>query len=413
VHGSGVLDYVTCWYLKAAQYIQSTNIEVGFVSTNSITQGEQVGILWNELLNKYGVKINFAYQTFKWTNQARGKAQVFVVIIGFGLNDRKEKWLYEYDDVRGEAHQKKVKNLNPYLVEANSIFISKRRKPIQPKSPEMCFGSMPNDGGAFILYEGQKAEVLKAEPELSKYIKPFLGSHEFINSEARYCFWLKGVEPQALRKSEILKTIIEKVRLSRLSSPRSTTKKLADTPFLFGEDRQPEQNYLALPEVSSERRKYIPIGFLSKDVIASNKLYTINKADKYTFGVLSSQMHMGWMRYVTGRLKGDYQYSAGVVYNNFPWPQSPSAEKIKKVEAAAQKVLDVRAKYPSSSLADLYDPLTMPPDLVKAHTELDKAVDLCYRAQAFTKEADRVAFLFERYEELVNPLLKSLGKKKK
>jgi type I restriction-modification system DNA methylase subunit len=411
VKGAGVLDYVAAWYVKAAQFIQDTNIHIAFVSTSSISQGEQVGILWQELYSKYKIKIHFAHRTFSWSNEAKANAAVHCVIIGFGLYDIENKRIFDYIDIKGEPSEKKVKNINPYLVEGSDLVILSRKTPIS-NVPNINFGSMPNDGGHLIMTESEKEEFLKNEPEAEKWIRPYTGGHEFINGYSRYCFWLVDIQPQDLKRFKDIAQRVEEVKRVRSQSNREATRKLADFPTLFGENRQPQKDYLAVPEVSSERRKYIPIGFLKSHVIASNKLQLIPDATSYVFGVLTSEMHMTWVRYVCGRLKSDFDYSSTVVYNNYPFPETANDKQKQKVETAAQKVLDTRAKYPDSSLADLYDPLTMPPDLVKAHQALDKAVDLCYRPQPFVSELNRIEYLFSLYEALSEPLLKVEKKKR-
>ena len=404
----GNLDYVTCWYKKAAQYIQETEIEVSFVSTNSICQGEQVPILWPELMNRYGVKINFAHQTFKWSNEARGKAAVYCVIIGFSLTDREEKNIYQYATVTGEPKKTQVKQINAYLVDAPLLFIHKRSKPLSNVS-EMVFGNMPNDKGHFSLNEEEKKAIIKENPEVKKIIKPFMGADEFINNIPRYCLWLKDISPATYANSKSILNRIKNVRNARMESDREATRKLAEFPTLFGEIRQPDTNYLLIPRVSSERRKYIPIGFLNKDIIAGDSTLVIPKATLYEFGILISSMHMSWVRYICGRLKSDYRYSASIVYNNYPWP-SPSAKQKQSIEAAAQGVLDARKKYPNLSLAVLYDSNSMIPDLVKAHQKLDKAVETAY-GRTFGDDSQRVAFLFELYQKLTEDLFVE-GKKR-
>ena len=399
VPGAGVLDFVAPWYRKAADFMADNSaIKSAFVSTNSITQGEQVGILWPDMLRR-GVKIHFAHRTFQWSSEARGKAAVHCVIVGFALHDAAEKKLFDYETPQAEAHEIKAKNINPYLVDALDIFVEKRRKPIQQVS-EIAFGNMPNDGGNLLLTAEEKDNLLQAEPEAAPYIRRFIGSEEFINNRERYCLWLKGVSPAVLKGLPFVLERVERVRNNRLASPRPTTRALANYPMMFGEIRQPETDYLAIPEVSSERRAYIPIGLVSKDVISSNKIYTLYKPTLYHFGVLSSAMHMAWTRTVCGRLESRYQYSAGIVYNNFPWPGDITDKQRQTIEVAAQAVLDARAKYPDSSLAALYDPLTMPPELVKAHHKLDSAVDAAYSKKKFSGDSDRVAFLFEQYQQL-------------
>jgi hypothetical protein len=400
VKGCGLFDYVTAWYFKAAEYIRGTKITVGFVSTNSITQGEQVGILWQALLH-LGLKIHFAHRTFKWESEARGKAHVHVVIIGFANFDAAKKQIYDYEV--GDGTVTPARNISPYLVEGTDGVVTKRSQPMSAV-PEIVFGSMPNDGGYLLLSDEEKSKLVRDEPAAAQFIRRFLGSEEFIHSIPRWCLWLADASPQQLRKMPEVMNRVEAVREQRLKSSRETTRELSKVPTLFGEIRQPVMRYLAIPEVSSERRNYIPIAFLEPNVIASNKIYTISGANDFIFGVLSSAMHMAWVRQVSGRLKSDFQYSGKVVYNNFPWPE-PTGKQRAAVEKAAQGVLDTRKKFPDSTLADLYDPLSMPPALVKAHADLNRAVDLCYRPQPFDNDRQRVEHLFALYEKLTAPLL--------
>ncbi|MBA3284392.1 MAG: class I SAM-dependent DNA methyltransferase [Nitrosopumilus sp.] len=399
VKGAGVLDYVTAWYIKAAQYmLQFPETISAFVSTNSISQGEQVGLLWNELFTKYKSKIHFAHRTFSWSNEARGNAAVHVVIIGFANFDVNDKNIFEYENIKGEPNEIKAKNINPYLVEGKDNFIPTRKQSIC-NVPPINYGSMANDGGHLLLDNDERNELLLNEPTAIQVIRPFLGSQEFINKITRWCIWLKDVPPNKYTHLKSVLNRIQKVKEYRLKSTRATTQKLASYPMLFGEIRQPNTDYLFVPGVSSENRDYIPIGFLTEKVIASDLARTIPNATLYLFGVLTSLMHMTWVKYVCGRLKSDYRYSNSLVYNNFPWPETPTEKQTKTVEKAAQQVLDARAAFPDSSLADLYDPNTMPPVLVKAHQQLDKAVDLCYRPQPFINEAKRIEFLFELYDK--------------
>ena len=400
VKGAGVLDFVAAWYIKAAEYIQNTNVKVAFVSTNSIAQGEQVGILWNEMFNKYNVNIHFAHRTFNWTNEARAKAAVHVVIIGFANFSVREKSIYEYTNGVGEPDLIQVKNINPYLVEGDNLVVLKRKKPIC-KIQEMKYGSMPNEGGFLLMNEQEKLELIKVEPKAEKWIKRFMMGEELIKGTPRYCLWLKNVSPDALKEMPAVLERIQKVMNKRISSTRSSTKELANYPHLFGEIRQPNTNYIGLPRVSSERRKYIPMAIFSPDVIAGDKVYTIADANIYNFGILTSVMHMTWMRLTCGRMKSDYSYSNTIVYNNFPWPKNPSKQQKKMVENCAQQVLDARSKHHSSSLTHLYDPLTMPKNLIKAHLALDKAVDKCYRGKGFSAELQRIEFLFKLYKEYI------------
>ncbi|MFZ4477151.1 MAG: type IIL restriction-modification enzyme MmeI, partial [Saprospiraceae bacterium] len=415
VQGSGVLDYVAAWYLKAAQYIQNTSTKVAFVSTNSISQGEQVGIIWGLLFNFYKIKIHFAHRTFSWSNEAKGNAAVHCVIIGFAAFNIGDKRIFDYEQIKGEPTERIVKNINPYLVEGSEKFILSRSKPIC-NVPEMFKGSQPTDGGNLILTEPEKAEFLKKEPKAAKFLRQFLGSEEFINGNHRWCLWLKNVDPSELRQMPLVSARIEAVKKMRLASTKAATQKWANFPTLFTEERQPNTDYLLIPSVSSENRKYIPIGYLDSSKVVSNLAFALPNASLFLFGLVSSEMHMAWVRQVCGRLESRFRYSNTIVYNNYPFPLNSTNVQKQKVEAAAQAVLDVRAQYPNSSLADLYDPLTMPPDLVKAHQALDKAVDLCYRSQAFTSELNRIEFLFGLYEQYTAPMFgggEKKGKKNK
>ncbi|MGA8895756.1 MAG: type IIL restriction-modification enzyme MmeI, partial [Planktothrix agardhii] len=412
IKGHGVLDYVACWYYKAASFIKDSLIKVGYVSTNSITQGEQVGLLWTELLNNFGIKIHFAHRTFQWNNEAKGNAAVHCVIVGFANFDSSSKILYEYPSVRSEPLKLSAKQINPYLVDGADVVIKNRSTPIC-NVPKMIWGNKPSDGGNFLFdNEEEKNEFLAKEPKSIKFVRPFLSGGDFINDRKRWCLWLKDITPNELREMKEVVKRVEKVKQMRLASVASVTQKKANTPTLFAQISQPDTNYLAIPEVSSEKRKYIPIGFLESNIIASNKIQLVPSATLYLFGILTSEMHMTWMKYVCGRLESRYSYSSTIVYNNYPFPENVSDKQKQKVETAAQKVLDTRAKYPDSSLADLYDPLTMPPDLVKAHQALDKAVDLCYRPQPFVSELNRIEYLFSLYEALSAPLLKVEKKKR-
>jgi hypothetical protein len=381
-----------------------------FVSTNSISQGEQVGILWNELFNKYKIKIHFAHRTFSWRNEARGNAAVHVVIIGFGNFDVNDKKIFDYESIKGEPHEIKVNNINPYLVEAKDFVISSRNNSIS-NVPEMFKGSQPTDGGNLLLSDVEKNEFLKLQPCADKFIKPFISAKEFLHNQKRWCFWLVNATPSDLRQCPHLLKRIEAVKEFRLKSTKAATVKWASMPSLFTENRQPNSNYILIPRHSSENREYIPFGFFTPDSIIADSCNSIPNATKYHFGILSSGMHMVWIKNVCGRLESRFRYSNDIVYNNFPWPENPTEKQKQAVEAAAQHVLDVRAKFPESSLADLYDPNTMPPELVKAHQALDKAVDLCYRPQPFINETKRIEFLFELYDKLTSGMFG--GKKKK
>ncbi|MEM8556221.1 MAG: DNA methyltransferase [Bacteroidota bacterium] len=416
VRGAGVLDFVTGWYIRSAQYMQAhPETATAFVSTNSISQGEQVGILWNELFTTYGASIHFAHRTFQWSNEAPGKAAVHCVIVGFALVEAPgRRRLFEYNDVRDEPHEVKVANINPYLVDAPNVVVLKRSKPVSADAPPMSYGSMPIDSGNLILSPEEADEILQKHPEAAPFIRPYFGGNEFLNSDARYCLWLVDIPPAVLRALPPILERVEANRVYRLSSGRAATNKLAATPTLFGEIRQPDTRFLLVPKVSSENRDYMPVGYFEAENIASGSALIIPDADGYHVGVLSSTMHMAWMRYVAGRMKSDYQYSARIVYNNFPWPEATAKQRT-QVEAAAEAVLDARAPHldAGATLADLYDPLAMPPALTKAHNTLDRAVDRAYRPQPFTSEANRVAFLFERYEALTNALFAEQPKRTK
>jgi N-6 DNA Methylase len=497
IKNAGLLDYVSGWYLKAAHYLTGSQlgevsrdrkqfadvkfatqsgvvVDVGqkpvgskkraktqpaafddmfisfdkqdavdrakvrcaFVSTNSINQGEQVGVLWGEM-QRMGLHIQFAHRTFQWTNDAPGKAAVHCIIVGFGADDGVAKQIWHYEDIKGDAVVSDAANINAYLVDAIDVVLPSRREPIE-RVPPIVFGSMPNDGGHLLMDDVEKKQLLAAEPAATAWVKPFLGAEEFINGTPRWCLWLKDCSPAALDKLPLVKKRVQLVKAHRAASSREATQKLAKTPQLFGEIRQPEAQYLLIPRVSSERRDYVPIGFL-QGTIASDAALVIPNAQLFHFAILCSHMHMAWMRYVCGRLKSDFRYSNTIVYNNFPWPSAvnslpkePVAQQnvaqaaaetiankktnatttklIAKIEAAAQAVLDARTVHQTgkapSTLAQLYDPTTMPANLAKAHAALDKAVDTAYQADggqtSYANDGERVAFLFKRYAELTS-----------
>jgi hypothetical protein len=403
VKGAGVLDFVTAWFRKATEYMADhPTIKTAFVSTNSITQGEQVGVLWSDLL-KRGVKIQFAHRTFQWSSEAKGKAVVHCVIVGFALHDTVEKWIFAYERPQSEPSKIKAKNINPYLVDAPDVFLEKRRTPIS-EVPQLIFGSMPNDGGYLLLSETEKQALISKESAVEQWIRPFSMGDEFINAIPRYCLWLVDCPLSEIKQMSTVMSRIEKVQQHRRSSKRLTTNDLAASSHLFGEIRQPTTRYLAIPCVSSERRLYIPIEFLPHDHIAGNKLEMIPAASNYHFGILTSTMHMAWVSTVCGRLGSSYNYSINIVYNNFPWPEAITDKQREKIEQAAQAVLDARIQSPNAALATLYNPLTMPPELVKAHRQLDRAVDAAYSKQKFNGDTDRVAFLFAQYQKIIAPL---------
>lgn len=414
--GAGILDYVCGWYLKAATYLNELPTRAAFVSTNSITQGEQVGVLWNEMLHR-GFRIFFAHRTFQWNNEARGVAAVHCVIVGFSRNDITPKRLFDYQDIRGEQIEQSANRINPYLVDADNAFLPNRSKPITPIAP-MKFGNQPIDGGHLILTPEEKEEIICKYPSAKGLIRPFIGSAEYINGGERYCLWLKNTPPNLIRDLPPVIKRIDGVRKFRLESKRADTRKLAGTPSQFAFVSHEESDYIIVPSVSSERRLFIPIGFMPSESIASNLCLIIPNATLFHFGVMTSTQHMAWVRTVCGRLKSDYRYSAGIVYNNFPWPEIHDDQYRNAIEAAAQGVLDAREQFPDSTLADLYDPITMPPELTKAHQKLDKAVDAAYIAAEkaagrptpkLGSDAERVAFLFDLYQRYTSLLPTETG----
>ena len=390
------IDYVGAWYHKAAALLQGTSARAAFVSTNSITQGEQVAPLWEKLLNQYHAHIDFAHRTFKWSSEAKEKAAVHCVIIGFSIGENtQQKYIY----TNGVASQP-VKNINPYLVDAPNILVYSRSIPIC-EVPRMTYGNKPSDGGNLILSQEERNSIINKTPDLMPYIRRYVGSRDFINNdEVRYCLWLRNASPAVYRKNAEVMRRLNAVKELRLKSSAKPTQALAEKPYLFFSAPQTESDYLIVPNVSSEKRKYIPIGFMSKDIIASNAVQIVPNATLYHFGVLTSNVHMAWVRIVTGRLKSDYQYSGAIVYNNFPWPSPTDAQKA-KIEQTAQTILDARALYPDCSLADLYDEIAMPPELRRAHQQNDRAVMQAYGFDvATTTETSCVAELMRMYQQL-------------
>ena len=374
-------------------------------------------MLWGWLLAQ-GVHIHFAHRTFAWTNEARGKAAVHCVIVGFGLHDRPGKVIYEYADIKGEPHAVPAANINPYLVDAPDVLIASRKSALCDV-PEVVYGSFALDGGYFTIDQETRDRLTAVDPRVEQFLRPFIGGEEFLHGTPRWCLWLAGANPTELRAMPSVLERVEAVRDWRRSRDRETTRKLAATPTLFAEVRQPATGYVAIPTVSSERRNFIPMGMLSADVIASNQLYVVANATLLHFGILSSTMHNAWVRAVCGRLESRYRYSAAIVYNNFPWPFSTQNSESKTapaqaqqaqaaIEKEAQAVLDARAQFAGSSLADLYDPLTMPPALLRAHQRLDAAVDKAYQGaggpKSYASDAERVAFLFTLYQRLTSLL---------
>ena len=396
------IDYVGAWYCKAAELMKGTLVQTAFVSTNSITQGEQVEPLWGKLIREYGVAINFAYRTFKWNSEAKEKAAVHCVIIGFASGvERKDKYIYGTVAVPSRAS-----NISPYLLDAPNILVSSAGGGTLCNTPRMTKGNQPSDGGNLILSEEERNAMIAHDPSIECCIRRYVGSKDFINNDVkRYCLWLKDISPSVYRKNADIMKRLEAVKKMRLASSAKPTRALADKPYIFFSTPQTDTNYLCIPEVSSERRRYVPIGFMDKSIIASNKLLIIADATMYHFGVLTSNVHMAWMRTVCGRLKSDYQYSSANVYNTFPWPTPTEQQKL-KIEQTAQAILDARALYPNSSLADLYDELTMPPELRKAHQANDRAVMDAYGfvkgSPARTSESACVAELMKMYQTLTS-----------
>lgn len=402
VKNAGLLDYVSCWYRRAAEFIAANPaVRCAYVSTKSITQGEQVGVLWPDLLAR-GISIHFAHRTFEWTSEAPGKAAVHCVIIGFGLGDPREKWLYEYETVRSDPHAVRASNINPYLVDASNILLLKRSAPICDV-PKIGIGNKPIDDGNYLFTTEERDAFVTAEPAAGAYFRRWLGADEFLNGRDRWFLWLGECQPHDLRQMpEVLKRV-EAVRAFRLASDSAPTQKLASTPTAFHVTNIPAGPYLLIPRHSSETRRYIPLGFIEPTVLTGDACLISSAATLYHFGVMSSEMHMAWVRTVCGRIKSDYRYSAKIVYNNFPWP-TPTERHIAAIEGAARTVLSARAQFPTSTLADLYDPATMPPDLVKSHQALDRSVDAAYGKGSFKSEADRMRLLFDLYQKIVTPV---------
>lgn len=413
----GVMDLVTAWYCKAADFINGTNISVAFVSTNSITQGEQVGILWRELMQRSPLKIHFAHRTFKWRNEAQGVAAVYCVIIGFSAQPGLPCRLFDYETVGGEAHEVPVKQINAYLVDAPWVLLENRsHNPFG--MPEMKYGSKPTDGGNFFFKDHEKDEFIAAEPGAEPYIKPFVGAFEYFNSVPRWTLWLVDADPSDVKSLPAVMGRVKDVDIFRKASRAKSTREYP-YPMLYRQIGQPTSDYVLIPRHSSETRRYIPFGFFSKDVIVGDSCFALPNANLFHFGVIQSTMHMAWVRTTCGRIKSDYRYSKDIVYNNYPWPIDATDKHKEAIAEAAQGILDARAQYKDSSLADLYDPLSMPPGLVRAHQKLDKAVDAAYvpsgGKRTWSSEANRVAFLFEQHMRITSllPSEKPKGRKRK
>ena len=398
----GNMDYVCCWYKKCADFMKNTSIRAALVSTNSVSQGESVANLWKPLLEN-DVHIDFAYRTFQWDSEAKIKAHVHCVIIGFSIapyNKPKKIFIDERYQI--------AKNINGYLLDAANVYVESRNKPIC-NIPEIGIGNKPIDGGYYLFEKEEMEEFIKKEPEAKKYFRPWYGSKEFINRSPRYCLWLGECSPAELRKLPLCMERVREVKEYRLQSTSAGTVKLAERPTRFHVENMPKGQYIVIPEVSSQRRRYVPMGFFTPNIFCSNLVKIIPDATLYHFGVLTSNVHMAWMRVVCGRLKSDYRYSKDIVYNNFPWPE-PSTQQRQKIEQTAQAILDARALYPDSSLADLYDELTMPPELRKAHHQNDMAVMQAYGftkgSEAYKSEAACVVGLMKLYQKKVEDLEK-------
>ncbi len=393
---SGKIDYVSGWYFKAARLMHGTSIKTAFVSTNSITQGEQVAGVWKPLCERFGIHIDFAYRTFRWDSEANIKAHVHCVIIGFSTASTQNPQIY----VSGRTEI--VSHINFYLMDAPDVFVESRKKPLC-EVPEMIKGSSPVDGGNLLLEKQEYEELIAKEPEAEKYLRKFLGAKEYLHNEARWCIWMPEFNPQELSKLSIIRERVQKTREFRLLSTKEATRKYAEYPTRFMELRQPKVNYILVPRHSSENRRYIPFGFLSEDIICGDANSMIPRATMYHFGVVASNVHMCWIRAVCGRIKSDYRYSNDIVYNNFPWPNPNDAQKA-RIEQTTQAILNARALYPDSSLADLYDEVTMPPELRRAHQENDRAVMDAYGftkgTEARTNESACVAELMKLYQKL-------------
>jgi hypothetical protein len=400
VKGAGEMDYVCGWYKKAAEYMRGTNIKSAFVSTNSICQGSQVITFWKNIIESYTIHIDFAYKTFVWNNEAKGQARVHCVIVGFSgkntLSTTSKRTLFTDSET-----YKTCEHISPYLTDNEVCFIEARSTPIC-NVPPIRFGSMPRDGGGFVLTPEEREELIKTDPLAEKWIKPYVGAEEFLKNKKRYCLWLVNAEPGELKKCPNVMKRVEYVRDTRASSKAAGTRKFASTPTLFCQIAQPDSDYIIVPKTSSGKRRYIPMGFMDKNTIASDLVFLIPDAGLYEFGVLMSNVHNSWMRLVAGRLKSDYRYAKDIVYNTFPWC-TPTPEQRKAIEQTAQGILDARAHFAESSLADLYDPLTMPPELQKAHSANNKAVMQAYGFNIRdTSEEDCVAALMKMYQDMTS-----------
>ena len=405
----GTLDYVTAWYITAAKYLQRSSARIGFVATNSITQGEQVAQLWPMLFQRHNLEIIFAHRTFAWGSDARGRAHVHVVILGLArrADAPKERRLFSYNDINCEPHESRHVAISPYLFDAGSLsqphlVVKEAHEPLNGL-PRLIIGSKPIDDGQYIFTSDERVKFLAAEPKAASFFRPYVGSEEFLNGGHRWILALHNVSPEILKALPKVRERISAVRAYRSKSKSKPTRVLAATPTLYHVNVIPTAAFLVIPEVSSERREYVPIGWMEPPIIPSNLVRIIENADKCLFGLLTSAMHMSWLRYIGGRLESRYRYSIGLVYNTFPVPPVPT-QKLTKLEPLAQAVLDARASHPGSTLSNLYDPDLMPPDLRKAHTTLDRAVDRLYRQSGFSSDRERVEHLLGLYEKMIAPI---------
>ena len=410
------LDYVACWFYKAANFIQKTNCKVALVSTNSITQGEQVYILWRPIIEELGISIHFAHRTFKWTideQKAKGMkvAAVYCVIVGFSNVEHTKKTIFEYETITSDPQAITVKNISPYLIDTPNVLIPARTKPLEAVPP-MKYGSKPVDQGNLLFTPQEKEDFLKQEPAAKDLFRPCLSADEYLNGRLRYCLWLKNANLSSIGKLPKVKERIEAVKAFRLKSPKKQTNEAANRSWEFAEIRQPDKTFIIIPRTTSEFREYIPFGFFDVDYIVTDTCQSLPDASLYHFGIISSEMHIAWVKVVAGRLKGDFRYSNLLVYNNFPWPDVTDAQE-KTIAEKAQAVLDARDNHKGSTLAELYNPTLMPVDLRKAHNELDKAVDKAYRSKPFATELERIQFLFDRYQKLTEPLTVKMNEKPK
>jgi type I restriction-modification system DNA methylase subunit len=395
--GSGKLNYVAGWFVKAAQYIENTDIEVAFVATNAITKGSQVDTLWSKLLFQHQSKINFAHRTFKWSSEAKQNAAIHVVIIGFAFNSKREKHLFYYEDPSGEPELRKVSKINPYLLESDNILVKDRSTPIC-NVPEIRKGNQPTDKGYLLLTDSEKDELLKESPNLKRYIKRVMGTNEMLHDKNRWCLWLVNATSKEIKSFKAIHQRLASVKKFRLNSPDSAAVKLASTPYLFREQNNPSK-YLAIPTTTSENRQYLTAKFLDSSVIPTNNLFICPEADLWHFGIISSYMSRVWTENICGRTDNRNRYSKKIGYNAFPWPENPSSKDVGDVIKAAKAVLKARELEPNQPLADMYDPFCMPKALVSAHVKLDRAVENCYQIKGFNNDLERIEFLFELYRQ--------------